>query len=220
MRCGAGWLSASYPEPGFNDVPAFPPSALRLPHIERVLASQGPGRHTRFFERAAAVAMVLRFSRDAPDLLLMRRIERRGDPWSGHVSLPGGGSKRGEHAAVDIARRETQEEVGLDLGSCARVLGVLPPLHPVPRGLARPLHITPVVFEQTQWEEPRAGEEAAHTFWLPLDQVASGALDGTLDYRIAWSTRRFPCWRHDGETVWGLTHHVVSVFLNKLREAA
>ena len=38
----------------------------------------------------AAVAITLRVHHDRPELLLMRRAESEGDPWSGQVSLPGG----------------------------------------------------------------------------------------------------------------------------------
>src|SRR5262245_33353929 len=41
-------------------------------------------------KRRAAVAIVLH-DEPAPRVLLMKRAERAGDPWSGHISLPGGG---------------------------------------------------------------------------------------------------------------------------------
>ena len=40
--------------------------------------------------RHAAVAIVFAGDVEAPDLCLIRRAERAGDPWSGHMAFPGG----------------------------------------------------------------------------------------------------------------------------------
>ena len=51
-----------------------------------------------------------------PDsILLIRRAERTGDPWGGHMALPeaGGGGRRSDLLATVI--RETDEEVGIPL---------------------------------------------------------------------------------------------------------
>src|SRR6478752_6570976 len=61
----------------------------------------------------AAVAAVLVPSPDA--VLLIRRAERAGDPWSGHMALPGGRREPEDADLVETARRETFEEVGLQL---------------------------------------------------------------------------------------------------------
>jgi len=47
-------------------------------------------------------------------LLYIKRVERRGDRWSGHVAFPGGKMEQGE-SFKEAAIREVQEEVGLDL---------------------------------------------------------------------------------------------------------
>jgi 8-oxo-dGTP pyrophosphatase MutT (NUDIX family) len=193
--------------------------ALSAEHIEQRLAARSAPKTSLFFERDAAVALVLRFKREAPDVLLMRRIERSDDPWSGQVSLPGGSAKKLDADLVATAVRETHEEVGLDLGAGARLVGALDPIHPVPRGPSLPLHITPFVFFQTRAEKPSAGDEAQRVFWLPLDQAADGVLDSSFAFKIAFTSRDFPCWRYDGEVVWGLTYQLLRGFLKLLREA-
>src|SRR5262245_15848363 len=40
--------------------------------------------------RRAAVAAILRWRGDEPEILLMERAQRDGDRWSGQVSMPGG----------------------------------------------------------------------------------------------------------------------------------
>ena len=81
----------------------------------------------------AAVAVLL--VPDPLSVLLIRRSEREGDPWSGHVALPGG---RAELEDVDLAAtaiRETAEEVGVLLDR-TQLLGALDDVAPrssVPR---------------------------------------------------------------------------------------
>ena len=38
----------------------------------------------------AAVAVVLRDGEEGAELVMIRRAHREGDPWSGHMALPGG----------------------------------------------------------------------------------------------------------------------------------
>src|ERR671920_2114796 len=61
----------------------------------------------------AAVAAVLT---PAPDsILLIRRADRSGDPWSGHMALPGGRREPGDTDLLATAIRETAEELGIEL---------------------------------------------------------------------------------------------------------
>ena len=64
--------------------------------------------------RFASVALIVR-DRRLPSVLLIRRAERTGDPWSGQVAFPGGKKQEGDLTARDTAVRETMEEVGIDL---------------------------------------------------------------------------------------------------------
>ena len=70
----------------------------------RLTVSPPPGR--LLGQRRAAVAAVLRFDRDAAELLLMRRAERDGDRWSGQVSMPGGREEAADADLVATAVRE------------------------------------------------------------------------------------------------------------------
>ncbi|RHY81058.1 hypothetical protein DYB35_002889 [Aphanomyces astaci] len=60
---------------------------------------------------------------DPLELLFIRRAINPRDRWSGHIAFPGGRVEAGE-SALDAARRETMEEVGVDL-THAEVLGQL-----------------------------------------------------------------------------------------------
>jgi len=164
--------------------------------------------------RRAAVAAVLHDEPDGPRVLLMKRVERASDPWSGHISLPGGGYHASDSSLLETAIRETHEELGIELGS-ARVLGSLVPLHPRAAG-PYGIEVTPFVFALDAAPEPVCGPEALSAFWLPLQLAASGTLDETYTYQNSQST--FPSWRYDGHVIWGLTWRILGELLAAGRE--
>jgi 8-oxo-dGTP pyrophosphatase MutT (NUDIX family) len=166
--------------------------------------------------RRAAVAAVLRFDRERPEILLMQRAEREGDRWSGHVSMPGGNASDGDADLLATAIRETREEVGLDLAAAARLLGRLDAVQAIARGKILPMTITPFVFALEDADAGGAlalGPEAQAAFWLPLDDAARGALDGVFEYHLGPVPMSMPCWRFDGRVVWGLTYKMVGALL-------
>lgn len=174
------------------------------PFVER-LASRLSARDTTPPDdgrKRAAVAAILYGER----VLLMQRVEREGDPWSGHISLPGGGFHATDGDLLATAIRETREELGVDLRSGARELGVLPTLQPLTAG-PNGVEVTPFVFVVADEPAVVLSAEAAGAFWLPLPLALSGALDGTYTYPN--SERTFPCWTFEGHTIWGLTWRIL-----------
>ena len=190
---------------------------LALPHVERRLAEYRPATIPPLVaRRRAAVAAVLRFERERPDVLLIKRATRAGDRWSGHVSFPGGRKDDEDDDLERTAVRETLEEVGLDLSRHGRLLGRLDDVMAVARGKVLPMAITPFVFLQTEPAELVLNHEAEDAFWLPLDEVSSGRLSGTVPYRKGPLTLQLSCWNYGGYTVWGLTHKMLSRLLSIL----
>jgi 8-oxo-dGTP pyrophosphatase MutT (NUDIX family) len=165
--------------------------------------------------RRAAVAVVLRFDRGRPEVLLMNRAEREGDRWSGHVSFPGGGEHEADPDLCATARRETLEELGVDLAA-ARLLGRLESIRAVAKGKVLPMTISPFVFERSGDVDFRLNHEAVGAFWLPLDLAASGALDDRYPYKLGPLPMDLPCWRYDGHVVWGLTYQMLRKLLEQL----
>lgn len=140
----------------------------------------------------------------------MKRIERDGDPWSGHISLPGGGFHPDEDEdLLATAIRETHEELGIRL-SRDDLLGNLAPLAPRTSGPTL-IEVTPFVFRTTVALDPVCGPEALSAFWLPLELAASGALDGT--YQYPRSQMAFPSWNYEGHVIWGLTRRILDDLL-------
>ncbi|MBA3258253.1 MAG: NUDIX domain-containing protein, partial [Gemmatimonadales bacterium] len=90
------------------------PLSSRLERLRRRLAAQRPRVDQEAGELIwAAVALVL--VPDPDSVLLIRRAERTGDPWSGHMALPGGRRDSEDSDLIATAIRETAEEVGLQL---------------------------------------------------------------------------------------------------------
>jgi 8-oxo-dGTP pyrophosphatase MutT (NUDIX family) len=155
--------------------------------------------------KRAAVAALLHDEPAGPRVLLMKRTERVGDPWSGHISLPGGRHEARDPDLLATAIRETHEELGIDLAG-ARLLGSLRPLSPLSSGPFG-MEVTPFVFVTHAAVEPQPGPEAESAFWLPIDLAVSGALDDTYTY--PGTQRTFPSWRFESFTIWGLTFRIL-----------
>lgn len=181
--------------------------------IERLTerVQHGDSRPPDDGRKRAAVAAVLYGDR----VLLMKRIERAGDPWSGHISLPGGGFAPADVDLFTTAIRETREELGLDLRE-ARALGKLNTLSPMTSG-PHGLEVWPFVFVTEAAVEPRPGPEAETAFWLPLELAASGKLDDTYTY--PGTDRTFPSWRYEQYVIWGLTWRILGDLLALIKGA-
>jgi 8-oxo-dGTP pyrophosphatase MutT (NUDIX family) len=170
--------------------------ATRLTHTVAVPAADGI--------RRAAVAALLH---EGPQLrvLLMKRAERKSDPWSGHISLPGGGYSAEDPDLLTTAIRETREELGFDLAP-DQLLGNLTALGPHSAGPS-PIEVTPFVFRTFEPPTVVCGPEALAAFWFPLDVAISGALDDTYTY--PGSNMTFPSWNYEGHVIWGLTRRIL-----------
>lgn len=182
------------------------------PWIERLATrvTIGDTRPPDDGRRRAAVAIVLHDDR----VLLMKRTEREGDPWSGHISLPGGRFDARDPDLLACAIREAREELGLELES-ARLLGNLRALQPMSSGPLG-MEVTPFVFVTERALEPQPGPEAQAAFWLPLPLAASGALDDTYTY--PGTERTFPSWRYETYVIWGLTWRILGDLLALARQ--
>ncbi|MEZ4364631.1 MAG: CoA pyrophosphatase [Kofleriaceae bacterium] len=154
------------------------------------------------------MAVVLR----GTELLLMKRTERSDDPWSGHVSLPGGRHEPDDAHLLATAIREAREELGIELLG-ARVLGSLPALHPFSSG-PHGMEVTPYVFTAPLHLRAHTSAEAAAAFWLPLLEVRAGRFDSTL--RHPQTSTIFPSWDFQGFIIWGLTMRIIRDLLERM----
>jgi 8-oxo-dGTP pyrophosphatase MutT (NUDIX family) len=190
--------------------------ALPPDFTERLQAHQAV-EPTEVPARRAAVAAVLSLTQDSPEVLLMRRSQHPKDPWSGHISFPGGGHEAQDNDLFATALRETREELGLDLSVHGELLTRLAPVPAVGRGQVLPMDITAFVFRLVGMPELQLGDEAEEAFWLPLLPVVRGELDCTHAWKNGQVTRQLPAWEYEGHVIWGLTYRMLGELLSVAR---
>ncbi len=156
----------------------------------------------------SAGAVVLRDSpRRGIEVLLARRAEREGDPWSGHMSFPGG-RRHGDDRDLRItAERELVEETGLAIDAGGERL---------PSGLGDlvtrahekpvPMLVRPFVYQLTR-RRPRwkLSHEIREVVWVPLDYFADERNRVPLEWRFAGTDWVLPSYVFGGRRIWGLT---------------
>ena len=166
--------------------------------------------------KRSSVAAIIEF-RPEPHVLLMQRVKHERDPWSGHISLPGGRRSAEDTDLLDTAIRETREEVDVDLAESARLLSRLAPRQAISRGQPHDMNVTPFVFRLEQVVAPVPLEEAEALFWLPLSRAAAGDLDAEHSFERDQVIHHLPCWNFEGYTVWGMTHRILSNLISVCR---
>ncbi len=153
-----------------------------------------------------AVSVILSPGKKGLDVLLIRRAEREGDPWSGHIGLPGGRRDPGDKTRLDTALRETFEEVHVKLPASA-LLGELDDLHPRTASLPS-VCIRPFVFGLDARPAAKPSAEVAGCHWLPLEPLL--AAEATAEVVIRGEAVPVPCLRPAADlVVWGLTYRIL-----------
>lgn len=151
--------------------------------------------------RRAAVALLLRERGRGLEVLVIQRAEKPGDPWSGHMALPGGRCEPDDASPYETSRRETLEEVGIDI-SRGRYLGRLSDVSP--RRMPGRLTVSPVVVAIDAEPGPLQESEVEEAFWVPLEELEDEPVE-IADFPGTW-----PALIYDGRyVIWGLTHRIL-----------
>lgn len=150
-------------------------------------------------------------------VLFVQRAEADGDPWSGHMALPGGRREPADPDLTATAIRETREETALRLRE-ADVLGRLSDVVPASPHLPA-IAITPFVVWYEGQGEVRASREIRDHVWIPLEALASPDHRSVLRLQREGASVAFPAIEYRGYTVWGITFEIIADFLRLLREA-
>ena len=165
--------------------------------------------------RRAAVALIIRDGGAGPAILMIKRASFAGDPWSGHIALPGGRREPGDATLEATAIRETREETGVDLAAHGRLLGRLDELQPSTPVLPQ-LAIAPYVA-LLEGDAPFAlSEEVVDAFWVSMTALADPANWSDVQIEVRGVRRSFPAFLHGEHVVWGLTERILRQFLARL----
>ena len=192
--------------------------SLQLETIEARLANQTfttqeivPG------QREAAVALVLQPKVSGLRALFILRAKKEGDPWSGQMALPGGHRETIDTDLVETARRETHEEIGLDLNQAGRYLGSLAGIRANPRA-GFDLVVTPQVFALEDKAVPlQPNEEVAEVLWGNLDEMISGRSLTDASFPEFQREGTFAGYQVGAQVVWGLTFRMINDFFDLIR---
>lgn len=187
-----------------------------IARIAAALAAHAPAtvlRDAAEHPLQAAVALVLRPAEAGGlELLMIKRADFEGDPWSGQVALPGGRREPGDVSLERTAVRETWEETAVDIERNGVVLGALDEVSPrtptVRQVIVRP-YVAAVSADVAVVESP----EVAAAFWVPLATLRDAAAWITADVVAHGRSLQVPAFSHGEYIVWGLTERILRDFL-------
>ncbi len=152
----------------------------------------------------AATALVVAPHGPTSAIALIRRAEREGDRWSGDMALPGGVRAPSDRDLAATAARETREEIGVALGD---------PVARLPDQRGRVSRGTIATFVHILDRRPELTPdpaEVAEALWIPVGHL----VDPSAATRFRRKGVSFPAIDHDGRIIWGLTHRILSSFLD------
>ncbi len=162
----------------------------------------------------ASVAALLHHRNDQPELLFIQRSLQQGDPWSGHMAFPGGRMEPQDRDVRATVERETFEELGIQLGEGADLLGRMSDTLATAGGRHLPLVISPWLYRVHERPVFRPNGEVANTVWVPLSFFRDASNRQFFDYEIAGFQLRLPCYVYEGYKIWGLTLRMVDELLD------
>jgi 8-oxo-dGTP pyrophosphatase MutT (NUDIX family) len=165
----------------------------------------------------AAVAVIARQAAGGLEVLLIHRAANPRDPWSGHMAFPGGKVDARDNGSFAAALRETSEEIGLDLGTCAESIGRLSDAQPLGRGRRLGVVIVPHVFDIGGDPEMTPNDEVQDVVWVPLSHLADRSNRSKMWWRRGLLPLRFPCCRYRGHVIWGVTLRILDELIGVLR---
>jgi 8-oxo-dGTP pyrophosphatase MutT (NUDIX family) len=184
----------------------------RIPALAERLAERRPALVNEPDRPQAAVAVVL--TPDPDSVLLIRRADREGDRWSGQLAFPGGRWNPGDNGLLETARRETREEVGVELDP-GNLIGTLDDLAPRTSVLP-PILVRPFVFTHLSPQTLDLSPEVALAWWLPLDALLSPGAYGPVEFERYGTLVRTMGYRLDAGILWGMSERILTPLVKLL----
>jgi 8-oxo-dGTP pyrophosphatase MutT (NUDIX family) len=158
------------------------------------------------------VAVILAPNPDA--ILLIRRAERPGDPWSGQMGLPGGRHGVSDADLLVTAIREATEEVGIRLEP-HQLVGPLDDVAPRSPHLP-PLMVRPYVFALPERPVVARNIEVADHSWVSVEQLLHPDTYRSTRIELRGLSRDFPAYHIGPIPIWGMTERILTPLLQLL----
>ena len=192
----------------------------KISRIRHRLSDHDPDRVMLEDPLRAAVALLLQPRQEDLHVLFIHRAHHPHDPWSGHMAFPGGRQDPEDPDLLVTIRRETREEVGIDLDNHGEYLGRLAEVQAMARGKLTNMAVSPFVYlvspEAKLDPDP---VEVQDTIWVPLSFMQRDGVEKTVRRDLPDETTiEVPALVYGGKTIWGLTYRVLREFLGLIRE--
>jgi 8-oxo-dGTP pyrophosphatase MutT (NUDIX family) len=190
-------------------------SLLQL--IESRLSDHKPGKKLlRPLMKRSAVALILQVRSGELHILMIKRAEREGDPWSGHMAFPGGRKDPGDVNGFACAVRETEEEVGLQLLPEDNCIGRLSEVNAMSRLRGVGMAVTPFVFRLNREVRFDPNYEVAEVVWVPLEFLLEPENREEMEWTFRGMKINLPCYFYEGRRIWGLSLNMLDELLGLL----
>lgn len=187
---------------------------LTLTHVKntvrRIKCYKNLDRHAL---KRSAVILLLRDGNHGPELLMMKRAERDGDPWSGHMGFPGGRQEPSDANIFVTAVREVKEEMGFDIESVADSPVRLSDIRATAKGREQAMVVTPFVMFAHSQVDIVPNHEVAEYVWIPLQHFAYPGNRQTFELHHAGETYSMPCYYYRYFKVWGMSLRMLDELL-------
>ncbi len=180
--------------------------------LPRLRVDKYPQRHE---VKRSAVVIMLREGDSGAEMLMMKRAERDGDPWSGHMGFPGGRQEPGDASIFATAIREVREEMGFDVQAVTDTSLRLSDIRATGRGRVLPLVVTPYVMFAHSDIPIVPNEEVAEAMWIPLHFFTPGKRQN-FDVVYDGQTYTMPCYYYRQYRIWGLSLRMLDELLEVL----
>jgi 8-oxo-dGTP pyrophosphatase MutT (NUDIX family) len=165
----------------------------------------------------AAVLLALRTTHPL-ELLLIQRAEKEGDPWSGHMALPGGRREPQDTGLLATALRETHEETAIQVPATS-VIGALDEVRPSYRRRFSILIAPFVAVVPPGTAAVPSPAEVKAALWVPLPHLASESAVDEILIELEEGSATFPALSYQDYVIWGLTHRIITGFVEIAKEA-
>lgn len=190
---------------------------ISVQDIEQTLANHSPSKKVlRPVLKRAAVAMILRDVGGEAQILMIKRAAQEGDPWSGHMAFPGGLMEAEDRHGFDVARRETEEEIGLQLAQSGRFIGRLSELMTHFQLRRRTIVISPYMFRVDSEVSFAPNTEVSELVWVPIAYLANPRHRERMAWKLGVFSIPLPCYRYQGHRIWGLSLMMLDELLGLL----
>jgi 8-oxo-dGTP pyrophosphatase MutT (NUDIX family) len=163
--------------------------------------------------KRAAVAISVRSGVSGPEILMIQRAVRQGDPWSGHMGFPGGRKDESDASDMACAKRETREEIGFDLDIYGELVCQLSDVNTGWRADRPEMLVAPFVFKVASTPVFELNHEVDDTLWIPLSFLLNDANRSRHQWDWRGEVLESDAFTFDDRLIWGLSLMMIDELL-------